>query len=58
MLKDHARKYDAFPKMPYVEFMKKKEPLMRSLGVAWTFFPNTMTGFNLDDLGVDRGIIR
>ncbi|HOW60067.1 MAG TPA: YfhO family protein [Candidatus Omnitrophota bacterium] len=50
-------KYPAFPKTPYIEFLKKQTPRGRAFGLERTFFPNTATAFGVDDLGIYEGLI-
>ncbi|MBF0384807.1 MAG: YfhO family protein [Candidatus Omnitrophica bacterium] len=55
MPKEHAPKYDAFAKVPYMEFLKSQKDRTRAYGIQWTFFPNTATGYQVDDLGGYEG---
>ena len=57
MPKEHAKKYNSFPKTPYIEFLKEQKPRARSFGILWTFFPNTATAYGIDDLGVYEGLL-
>jgi hypothetical protein len=56
MPKEYAPKYDAFSRVPYIDFLKKQKPLMRSYGILWAFSPNTATGYGIDDLGIYEGL--
>ncbi len=56
MPKEHAKNYEAFSKVPYIEFLKKENILMRSFGTLGTLNPNTATGYGVDDLGILEGL--
>lgn len=49
--RERPRRFDSFPKVPYIEFLKSSPEPIRSYGIFWAFYPNTATGFSVDDLG-------
>jgi len=53
----HVHRFDSFPRVPYIDFIKKVPERIRSYGVYWTFYPNTATGYQIDDLGIVHGIL-
>ncbi len=50
--RERPKRFDSFPKVPYIEFIKSLPESNRSYGVFWSFYPNTATGYQLDDLGI------
>lgn len=50
--RERSRRFDSFAAAPYMEFLKEKTPRSRAYGIFWAFYPNTATGFGLDDLGI------
>ncbi len=55
--RERPRRFDSFPKVPYIEFLKSQSEKTRSYGVFWAFYPNTATGFRVDDLGYFLGLV-
>jgi hypothetical protein len=49
--RERPRRFDSFPQVPYIEFLKSSPERIRSYGMFWAFYPNTGTGFETDDLG-------
>ncbi len=54
--RERPRRFDSFPKVPYIEFLKSSPTPARSYGNFWAFYPNTATGFEADDLGYFFGM--
>ncbi len=54
---ERPRRFDSFPKVPYIEFLKENPERERSYGLFWTFYPNTATGYRVDDLGVFMSLV-
>lgn len=52
----HVNRFDSFPAVPYVEYIKSSQPRERVFGVFWTLLPNTATGYRIDDLGIEEGL--
>ncbi len=52
-----VNRFESFPQVPYVEFLKKSHPRSRVYGIFWTLYPNTATAYQLDDLGVFHGLL-
>ena len=50
--RERPRRFDSFAKVPYIELLKSSPVPIRSYGIFWAFYPNTATGFGVDDLGV------
>ncbi len=50
--RERVYRFNSFPKVPYIDFLKKQEPRARSYGIFWDFYPNTATGFGVDDFGI------
>ncbi len=55
--REHPKRFDSFAKVPYIEFLKSRDEPARSYGVFWAFYPNTATGFGVDDLGYFLGLV-
>ncbi len=55
--REHPRRFDSFAKVPYIEFLKSQDTPSRSYGIFWAFYPNTATGFGVDDLGYFLGLV-
>lgn len=55
--REHPHRFDSFSKVPYIEFLKSQDPSTRSYGNFWVFYPNTATGFGVDDLGYFLGLV-
>jgi hypothetical protein len=55
--REHPRRFDSFAKVPYIEFLKSQPEPVRSYGIFWSFYPNTATGFEVDDLGYFLGLV-
>lgn len=55
--REHPKRFDSFAKVPYIEFLKSRHEPARSYGVFWAFYPNTATGFGVDDLGYFLGLV-
>ncbi len=55
--RDHARRFDSFPKTPYIEYIKNQPGPNRTYGVFWTLYPNTATAYRLNDLGINQGLL-
>lgn len=55
--REHPKRFDSFSKVPYIEFLKSQQEAVRSYGIFWAFYPNTATGFEVDDLGYFLGLV-
>lgn len=55
--RERPRRFDSFGKVPYIEFLKTRPEPVRSYGEFWAFYPNTATGFEVDDLGYFLGLV-
>jgi len=55
--RERPRRFDSFGKVPYMEFLKSQPEPVRSYGNFWAFYPNTATGFEVDDLGYFLGLV-
>lgn len=49
--RERPHRFVSFPKVPYIELLKSEPEHIRSYGIFWAFYPNTATGFGVDDLG-------
>ncbi|MEW5894854.1 MAG: YfhO family protein [Candidatus Omnitrophota bacterium] len=49
--RERPARFDSFPDVPYIEILKTSPVPIRSYGNFWAFYPNTATGYNIDDLG-------
>ncbi len=49
--RERPKKFDSFPPVPYIELLKTSSVPIRSYGNFWAFYPNTATGYGVDDLG-------
>ncbi len=57
-----VNRFDSFPTVPYLEFLQKRDQensfeRSRMYGVYWTFYPNTASGYQVDDLGIVDGLL-
>ena len=50
-------RFNSFAKVPYIEILKTAKEKIRSYGNFWAFYPNTATGFGVDDLGYFFGLV-
>jgi len=50
--RERPRRFDSFPKIPYIDFLKNLPHKERAYGIFWNFYPNTATGYGVDDFGV------
>ncbi len=54
--REHPKKFDSFPPVPYIELLKTSPVPIRSYGNFWAFYPNTASGYGVDDLGYFLGM--
>ncbi|MDP2654424.1 MAG: YfhO family protein [Candidatus Omnitrophota bacterium] len=52
-----VNRFDSYPKVPYIEAMKKSADPIRAYGIFWTFHPNTASGYGVNDFGVASGLL-
>jgi len=45
-------RFQSFGDVPYISFIKNQPERARSYGNFWAFYPNTASGFEVDDLGI------
>ncbi len=57
ILRERSFRFQSFGKVPYIEFLKKSPERNRAYGIFWNFYPNTASGFEIDDLGIFFGLI-
>ncbi|OGX28267.1 MAG: hypothetical protein A2787_02280 [Omnitrophica WOR_2 bacterium RIFCSPHIGHO2_01_FULL_48_9] len=57
ILREKSFRFRSFGEVPYIEFLKKSPERNRAYGIFWNFYPNTASGFELDDLGIFFGLI-
>ena len=50
-------RFQSFGKVPYIQFIKNQPERSRSYGNFWAFYPNTASGFEVDDLGYFFGLV-
>ncbi|MFA5059567.1 MAG: YfhO family protein [Candidatus Omnitrophota bacterium] len=50
--REHPKRFQSFAKIPYIEFLKDTPQPQRAYGVFWQFYPNTATGYGVDDFGI------
>ena len=55
--RERPYRFDSFAKVPYMEFLRSRPEAARSYGILWAFYPNTATGFEVDDLGYFLGLV-
>ncbi len=55
--RERPRRFDSFPPVPYIEHLKTASRPVRAYGLFWAFYPNTATGYGVDDLGVFCGLV-
>ena len=54
--RERPRRFASFGQVPYLDFLKASPRRIRSYGNFWAFYPNTATGFGVDDLGFFFGL--
>ena len=54
---DKLRKFDSFPKVPYIEALQSQPEKFRAYGLGHEFFPNTAAGYGLDDIGIFNSLL-
>ncbi len=47
-----VNRFNSFAPVPYIEFLKEQQPRSRAYGNFWAFYPDTASGFQVDDLGI------
>ncbi len=52
-----VKRYDSFPRVPYIERLKTLAERERVYGILWTLYPNTATGYRIDDLSINQGLL-
>ncbi|MFP4472970.1 MAG: YfhO family protein [Candidatus Omnitrophota bacterium] len=55
--RERPERFDSFPPVPYIEQLKTAPQPVRSYGNFWAFYPNTATGYGVDDLGYFFGLV-
>jgi len=55
--RERPHRFDSFGKVPYMELLKSSPERVRSYGNFWAFYPNTASGFGVDDLGYFFGLV-
>lgn len=55
--RERPRRFNSFGKVPYIEFLKSQKERNRVYGMIGAFYPNTGTGFEVDDLGIFMSLI-
>jgi len=50
--RERPRRFDSYPKIPYVDFLTSLPERERAYGLFWNFYPNTATGYGVDDFGI------
>jgi hypothetical protein len=50
-------RFRSFGEVPYINFIKDQPQRVRSYGNFWAFYPNTASGFEVDDLGFFFGLV-
>lgn len=50
--RERPRRFDSFPPIPYMDFLKSSPQKQRAYGLFWNFYPNTATGYEVDDFGI------
>ena len=50
-------RFQSFGEVPYIQFLKNQPERIRSYGNFWAFYPNTASGFEVDDLGYFFGLV-
>jgi len=47
-----VNRFDSYPPVPYIEIIKNAPERARTLGVFWTLYPNTASGYRVDDFNI------
>jgi hypothetical protein len=52
-----VKRFNSFPDTPYIDFIKNSSPRGRAYGLYWTFYPDAASGYQVDDLGINHGLL-
>ncbi len=55
--RERPRRFASFGNVPYIEFLRSAPDVSRAYGNFWAFYPNTASGFGVDDLGYFFGLV-
>ncbi len=55
--REHVNRVDSFPQVPYIEELRNDPEKFRAYGTMWTLYPNTASGYQIDDLGIVHGLL-
>ncbi len=55
--RERPKRFESFGKVPYIEFLKSNPSPARAYGILGPLYPNTATGFAVDDLGIFFGLL-
>lgn len=50
--RERARRFDSYPTVPYIEFLKSQPARARSYGLVGALYPSTASAYQIDDLGI------
>jgi len=50
-------RFDSFPRVPAIEFLRTQDPYARVYGVFWALYPNTATAYQISDFGINYGLL-
>ncbi len=52
-----VQRFDSFPKVPYMEYINSFPQRFRAYGIFWSLYPNTSSGYAIDDFGIVNGLL-
>jgi len=55
--RERARRFHSFPDVPYMQALQVFPERSRHYGIYWALYPNTASGYQMDDLGVVHGFL-
>jgi len=55
--RERPNRFASFGKVPYIEYLRSDPQYSRAYGNFWAFYPNTASGFGVDDLGYFFGLV-
>jgi uncharacterized membrane protein YfhO len=55
--RERPYRFNSFGYVPYIENLRNAPERVRSYGNFWAFYPNTASGFEVDDLGYFFGLV-
>ena len=55
--RERSYRFDSFGNVPYIEFLNNSPDKFRAYGIVGALYPNTASGFGVDDLGIFMSLL-